>query len=168
MVVTLGRGGPARRGLAKAAIWVIVGEGVGWFLARPVWHLLDVFSNPQATNTVLADLVVASSSDRLKLAVATGLVLSSPVWLHQLYVAAAPRLYRGGRRWVLLTAAVVLFGIAAALTVLTVRDFWWMYGGPLLSTGSYLAQAVIRLVVFGTLLQLPLFVVVRRLERRWP
>ena len=158
------------RRLAGAALAIAAGVVVGWFLARPAWYLLDGSSRPRAAGShcscaSTADLVIADFGNRLKLAVGSGLVLSSPVWLSQLYAASAPRAYREMRR-ALLAGAVVLFAIGAALAALTVRELLWMSGEGLITTGSYLSQAVVRLLIFGAVLELPLLLAVRRLELR--
>lgn len=77
------------RRLIWAALGVAVGTMIGWLLSDQVWGRL---THPYAAESSEACSlsVCGSLDDHLKIAVAVGLVLSSPIWLRQLYAFVAP------------------------------------------------------------------------------
>jgi sec-independent protein translocase protein TatC len=112
-----------RSRLFIAAIGLVVGLIIGFFVANPVFHLLSEpycqLPSSQAVRpngTQYCDWVVLGVGDslivRLKVALWVGLFLGSPVWLYQLWAFVAPGLHRHERKW-----AYIFVGIAAPLFV---------------------------------------------------
>jgi sec-independent protein translocase protein TatC len=119
-----------RNRLIKAALAVVLG-GVGGFLLRdrlinvlqrPVCSIRGVEgigrSTPQCRNGVLTLTgPTAGISLAFDIAIFSGLVLASPVWLYQLWAFLAPGLYKNEKRYSLgfIAAAVPLFLCGAAV-----------------------------------------------------
>ncbi len=105
-----------RNRLFKAAIGLIAGAVVGWFLYDPV---LEALGQPIQDVATAADreaslnfASVASPFDlKLKISVFIGAIVSSPVWIYQLWAFVTPGLKRRERRYALafVAAAVPLF-----------------------------------------------------------
>ncbi|NLU78318.1 twin-arginine translocase subunit TatC [Micromonospora sp. HNM0581] len=106
-----------RNRLFKASLAILVGFGVGIWLAGPVRELL---SQPycQLPGSQLADgrcnFVQLGPADlfllNLKIGLWVGLIFAAPVWLYQLWAFIAPGLHRHERRY-----AYVFTGLAAPL-----------------------------------------------------
>lgn len=120
-----------RRRLAISLAAVAVTMAVAWFFYQPV---LDALVAPYA---MVADDIEARTGSRpivalsglvspfvfqLKVSFVVALVVSSPVWLYQVWAFVTPALYRNERRWTLafFATAVPLFlgGVATAFYAL--------------------------------------------------
>jgi sec-independent protein translocase protein TatC len=160
----------------KAALGLVVGAIVGWIFFDPVW---DVMKRPYESLPPkhclggACTLVVHGIFDgffiHLKVALIVGAVVSSPVWLYQLWAFIAPGLYARERRWTyaFIGAAVPLFGVGAWLAYLTLdkglRIFIGLAPGNttvLVGITDYLGYATAMLLIFGLTFELPLFVVI--------
>jgi sec-independent protein translocase protein TatC len=105
---------------------------------------------------------------RVKIAFVVGLILSSPVWLYQLWAFVAPGLYSREKRWTytFVGVAVPLFAGGALLgyTVMP-RGLQYLLGLTpsgvvnLPSVDTYLSYALLMLVGFGLCFEVPLFLV---------
>src|SRR5215831_307740 len=93
-----------RSRLIKAMLGLIAGMIVGWFFFTPVWRFLErpycnirIHGKVQCTGEFGHTLVVTGVFDgfflHLKIALLIGLIVSSPVWLYQLWAFVAPGLY---------------------------------------------------------------------------
>lgn len=123
-----------RNRLFKAALGIAVGFGVGMWLGKPVLRLLEDPYCKVAQQQHLAQgqtaqncaTVMLNATDGIVLwmqaALWIGIILSSPIWLYQLWAFVAPGLHRNERRWAYLFA-----GIAA----------------PLFAAGALMAYAVV-------------------------
>jgi sec-independent protein translocase protein TatC len=114
-----------RSRLFKAALGILVGMIVGWFLSRWVMDLLqDPYCNATAEPGQKCKFIALSITDpfglRLKVALMVGLIVAAPVWLYQLWAFIAPGLHRHERRWAYLFAglAAPLFALGAWLAYL--------------------------------------------------
>jgi len=104
-----------RSRMFKASLGIVVGMVVGWilsqrafnFLAQPYhdlmvkYHLPDQFLQLGVTDSFLL---------KLKLALWLALIVSSPIWLYQLWAFVAPGLHRHERKW-----AYIFVALAAPL-----------------------------------------------------
>jgi sec-independent protein translocase protein TatC len=116
-----------RNRLVKAGIAIILGAVVGWFLYdflyEALQHPLDVAAAETGTDVKpnFTDPTGAFNL-QLKLAMYTGIVVASPVWLYQLWAFILPGLTKKERNYALgfSFAAVVLFlgGLGLAWMVL--------------------------------------------------
>ena len=121
-----------RSRLFKAGIAVVLGAVAGWFLYPRVYELLQqpilqvraerLRENPTDIVTLSFDQVATSFNLQLRMAFYIGIVLSSPVWLYQLWAFIVPGLTKREKRYSMsfVGAAVPLFlaGIAVAWRVL--------------------------------------------------
>ena len=119
-----------RSRLVKAGLGIAVGAIVGWFAYDRIFAWLSApfeqvvaDASAQGQEITLALTGVADPFVlQLQVAAVTGLILSSPVWLYQLWRFVTPGLHRHERRWALAFAGVAtpLFvaGVLVAYTVL--------------------------------------------------
>lgn len=160
----------------KAAIGLLLGAILGWIFFNPVWNVMKKPYERLPPKHCLGGqctLVVHGIFDgffiHLKVALIVGAVLSSPIWLYQLWAFVAPGLYARERRWTyaFIAAAVPLFGVGAWLAYVTLdrglRIFIGLAPGNttvLVGITDYLGYATAMLLIFGLTFELPLFVVI--------
>lgn len=116
-----------RNRIVKAALALGAGMVVGFIFFEPLWAF---FTHPFCAAVIRGatgchrpgdQLVVNGVLDpfmlRVKIAFFAGMILSSPVWLYQIWAFIAPGLYRREKRWAygFVAAAVPLFAAGAAL-----------------------------------------------------
>jgi sec-independent protein translocase protein TatC len=168
-----------RNRLIKAILGLVAGALVGWIFFPPIWDFLKqpyTRIPPEHCLNNKCDLVVHGIFDgffiHLKVALIVGALLSSPVWLYQIWAFVAPGLYRRERRWTytFLTAAVPLFVAGGALAYLTMDKGLKIFIGlapgdttVLVGVQDYLGYAQAMLFIFGLTFELPLFVVMLNL-----
>jgi len=168
-----------RSRLIKAILGLALGALVGWIFFDPIWDFLKqpyTRIPPEHCLGGKCDLVVHGIFDgffvHLKVALIVGAVLSSPIWLYQIWAFVAPGLYRRERRWTytFLTAAVPLFVAGGAQAYLTMDKGLKIFIGlapgdttVLVGVQDYLGYAQAMLFIFGLTFELPLFVVVLNL-----
>jgi sec-independent protein translocase protein TatC len=165
-----------RSRLVKAALAVIIGMVVGWiyydavfaWLAAP-FEAVVAEARAQGRDITLALTGVADPFVlQLQISAVTGLLLSSPVWLYQLWRFVTPGLRRHERRWAIgfVVVAVPLFasGVMLAYVVLP-------YGLELLfgftpenvenivAVDRYLSFFIRMVIVFGVGFLAPLMLV---------
>src|SRR5919202_7116562 len=121
-----------RSRLFKAGAAVVLAAVAGWFLYPHVYEVLQqpilqiraerLRQNPTDVVTLSFDQVATSFNLQLRMSVYIGIVLSSPVWLYQLWAFIVPGLTKREKRYSMsfVAAAVPLFlaGIALAWRVL--------------------------------------------------
>jgi sec-independent protein translocase protein TatC len=109
---------------------------------------------------------------QLKLCALSGLVLSSPVWLYQLWAFVLPGLHRNERRWTMLFVAIAgpLFGAGVALGYYVLPkglqvliSFTPADMQNLNDFNDFFSFMVRMLLVFGISLEIPFFVVLLNL-----
>jgi len=117
-----------RKRVVRAGIAVVLGAVAGWFLYDPVFQYLTapVRELQDSGHDVQINFgqVGASLDLQLKMSVWIGVLVSSPVWIYQLWAFVTPGLTRRERRYTLafVTAAVVLFLGGAYLASLFVPN----------------------------------------------
>ncbi|MFD0903774.1 twin-arginine translocase subunit TatC [Actinomadura sediminis] len=168
-----------RNRLVKAILGLVAGAIIGWIFFDPIWDWLKQPYTRIPTEHCLdgkCDLVVHGPFEgffvHLKVALMIGTVLSSPVWLYQLWAFVAPGLYRRERRWTytFMAVAVPLFLAGGALAYLTMDKGLQILIGlapgdtiVLIGIQDYLSYAQAMLFIFGLTFELPLFVVILNL-----
>ena len=105
-----------RKRLFVAAVSILIGALVGWFLSGSVWNLLrePIYAIVQAQhrNAQINYPDITSAFDlKLKISFYAGLVVSSPVWLYQVFAFLMPGLTGMEKRYTLgfFATAVPLF-----------------------------------------------------------
>ena len=105
---------------------------------------------------------------QLKSALIAGTVLSSPVWLHQLWAFVTPALYSRERRYaiVFVSSGALLFSVGAVLAYVVIREGLTVllgFGGDAtiaaLSPDSYFSFLIAMLIIFGVSFELPLLLI---------
>jgi sec-independent protein translocase protein TatC len=114
-----------RRRLFRAAIAVLVGALAGWFLSAFVWDRLrepiTIIARSHHASINYTNITGAFDV-RMQVGIMLGLVISSPVWLYQVFAFLVPGLKRRERRYIFgfVFTAIPLFlaGCAAGWLVL--------------------------------------------------
>nr|WP_242614148.1 twin-arginine translocase subunit TatC [Actinomadura roseirufa] len=168
-----------RNRLIKAILGLVAGGIVGWVFFGPIWDFIkEPYTRipPEHCIAGKCDLVVHGIFDgffvHLKVALIFGALISSPIWLYQIWAFVAPGLYRRERRWtyVFMCAAVPLFLAGGALAYMTMDKGLKIFIGlapgdtqVLVGVQDYLGYAQAMLFIFGLTFELPLFVVMLNL-----
>jgi sec-independent protein translocase protein TatC len=167
-----------RRRLLIAVVAILIGTIVGWIAYPQVFEFVKQpyvdgiapllkRSGFDAT-LVLSGGIGSAFTFRLKVALVLGLLLSSPVWLWELWAFILPALHRNERRWAyLLTGTGVplfLGGVTVGYLVLPKGIQVLVSFAPesiqvLLNLGDYLSFMLRTVLVFGIAAQIPLVVV---------
>jgi sec-independent protein translocase protein TatC len=177
-----------RSRVVKIAIAGTVGSVAGWYLWRWVWPFISApYCKAQATLPSVStraanalghsvgtlggqcNLFVTGPFDslflRLEISIVVGVVISSPVWLYQLWAFIAPGLYRRERRWAyyFVGAALPLFGVGATIAYFAMtRGLQFLLRLvpadtiALITINSYLSYAGAMLLIFGLAFEMPL------------
>lgn len=173
-----------RSRLFKASLGVVVGFGLGLWLAGPVTGFLqapycDLMRQTAAEklgHPVTADwqcpFIQLGVTDtfvlRMKIALWVGLIVASPIWLYQLWAFIAPGLHRRERRWAygfvgVATPLFVLGALLAQIVVAKGMSFLFQFNGPNVTTTleitRYIDFIVGLMLLFGAAFEFPLVVV---------
>ena len=171
-----------RNRLLKAALALVLAMALGFVFFNPIWHFVShpfcsaVIRGRTGCSGIGDQLVVTGVFDpfmlRVKLAFFVGLIVSSPVWLYQLWAFIAPGLYRREKRWAYLFAGIAapLFAAGAALAyVVMSRGLRYLLGltpnGVVNLPGidTYLSYFQGMILGFGLAFELPLALVLLNL-----
>ena len=162
-----------RSRLFKASLGVLVGFGVGFWLAPRV---LVVLEHPYCQLTKGhgqgCGFFVLGPTDTLvltmKVALWVGLIIAAPIWLYQLWAFIAPGLHRRERRWAYAFAgmATPLFaagGVMAYFVVSKGLEFLLQFNGPNVSNSLEITRYVDfitgLMLLFGVAFEFPLVVI---------
>ncbi|MDQ0028220.1 sec-independent protein translocase protein TatC [Arthrobacter bambusae] len=159
--------------LIKSAVGVLLGAVAGWFLYEPVVNSLSdpLIKIAQETKRT-AVLNFASVGDpfdfKFRIAIQIGLVLSSPIWIYQVWAFITPGLTSKERRYTLgyMAAAVPLFlaGVYVAWTVIpnvvrALLQFTPQNGANNIDASQYLTFATHMLLFLGLAFLVPVVLV---------
>ena len=173
-----------RNRILKAALAIIAGTVAGLVFFTPLWSLIThpfckaVISGHTGCKVLGDQLTVTGVFDpfmvRVQVAFFAGLVITSPVWLYQLWAFVAPGLYRRERRYTYLFVgtAVPLFTGGAVLAYLVMsRGLAYLFnltphGVTLLPTiSTYLSYFQGMILGFGLAFELPLVLIILNVAR---
>ncbi|MGA2830091.1 MAG: twin-arginine translocase subunit TatC [Streptosporangiaceae bacterium] len=171
-----------RNRVVKAALALILTMIIGFVFFHPIWNFVShpfcsaEIRGHSGCNTPGDQLVVNGVFDpfmlRVKIAFFVGLIVSSPVWLYQIWAFIAPGLYRREKRWAYLFvgAAVPLFAAGAVLAYLVMsRGLRYLLGLTpagvlnLPSIDTYLGYFQAMILGFGLAFELPLALILLNL-----
>ena len=167
-----------RRRLTIVILSVIIASVAMWFLFNPVWDFLKQpycrlpqqhrFTTPDSDCTLIVNGIFEGFNVRLKVSFILGLIVSSPIWLYQIWAFVVPALRRQERKWTVtfLAIAVPLFVGGAALAYFTLdKGLAFLLGvnandvTAFITVSSYLGFALAMLLIFGVSFEFPLLVV---------
>jgi sec-independent protein translocase protein TatC len=173
-----------RNRIVKAGLAICLGTAAGLVFFGRIWAVVThpfcsaVISGHSGCKTLGDQLVVNGVFDpfmvRVQVAFFAGLIVTSPVWLYQLWAFIAPGLYKREKRWTYLFvgAAVPLFAGGAALAYLVMsRGLHYLLNlaphGVLVlpSISTYLSYFQGMILGFGVTFELPLALVILNLAR---
>ena len=170
-----------RNRVVKMALALIAGMVIGWVFFTPVWHFITrPYCNAIAgcnVHELGKTLAVTGPLDgfylHIKVAFVAGIILSSPIWLYQLWAFVAPGLYSREKRWTyaFLGTAIPLFGLGCFFAFLAMSRgltfFLSMSGGltNLFTADTYIGYWIAMIVGFGLCFEVPLFLVILNLAR---
>jgi len=184
-----------RNRIVKMALALIAGMTVGFIFFTPVWHVIErplchaVIRGETGCQTLgVNQLVLNGPLDafylRVKVALIVGVILSSPVWLYQVWAFIAPGLYAREKRWghIFLGTAIPLFLVGNLLAYLSLgRSMHFLLGltpqnvSNLIQVDLYMSFVMTMMLAFGIAFELPLLIVMlnlagiltHRVFRKW-
>jgi sec-independent protein translocase protein TatC len=172
-----------RNRVVRSALALIAGMIVGFVFFNPVWHFIE---RPLCDATIrgyhgcgklgVNQLVLNGPLDafylRVKVALIVGIILSSPVWLFQLWSFIAPGLHAREKRWgyIFIGTAVPLFLAGNVLAYLSLgRSMHYLLGltpggvSNLIQVDLYMSFVMTIMLAFGLAFELPLLIVMLNL-----
>jgi len=155
----------------------------GFVFFNPVWHVIDrplcaaqirghSGCNLLGTNQLVFDGPLDPFYLRVKVALIVAVILSSPIWLYQIWAFVAPGLYAREKRWgyIFLGTAVPLFLIGISLAYLSLgRSMHYLLGltphgvANLIQVDQYMSFVMAMMLAFGIAFELPLLIVMLNL-----
>jgi sec-independent protein translocase protein TatC len=184
-----------RNRVVKMAVALAAGMVVGFVFFAPVWRFIErplcaaTIRGQTGCNTLgVNQLVLNGPLDafylRVKVAVIVGVIVSSPVWLYQVWAFIAPGLYAREKRWgrIFVGTAVPLFLVGMALAYLSLgRSMHFLLGltpehvSNLIQVDLYMSFVMTMVLAFGLAFELPLLIVMlnlagiltHRMFRKW-
>jgi sec-independent protein translocase protein TatC len=172
-----------RNRVVKMALALAAGMTAGFVFFNQAWHVIE---RPLCSATIrghsgcrtlgVNQLVLNGPLDalylRVKVALIVGVILSSPIWLYQIWAFVTPGLHTREKRWsyTFLGAAVPLFGIGITLCYLSLgRSMHSLLGltpggvQNLIQVDQYMSFTVAMMLAFGLAFELPLLLVMLNL-----
>ena len=172
-----------RNRVVKMALALIAGMIVGFVFFDPVWRVIEhplcaarIRGYTGCAKLGTNELVLNGPLDafylRVKVALIVGIILSSPLWLYQLWAFIAPGLYAREKRWghIFLATAVPLFLLGNVLAYVSLgRSMHYLLDltphgvQNLIQVDLYMSFVMTMLLAFGIALELPLLIVMLNL-----
>jgi sec-independent protein translocase protein TatC len=170
-----------RNRVVKIALAILLGAIVSWEFYNRIWTFMQ---RPYCqavgyckVNVVGHSLVYNAVTDgfylHIKIAVIAGAIITSPIWLYQIWAFVAPGLYSREKRWtyLFLGSAIPLFGLGCFFAYLAMsrglQFFLSMSGGltAFFTADSYLGYWIAMIIGFGLCFEVPLFLVILNMAR---
>jgi sec-independent protein translocase protein TatC len=172
-----------RNRVVKIALALGAGMIIGFIFFNPVWHVIErplcsavIRGHTGCSTAGINQLILNGPLDsfylRIKVALIAGVILSSPVWLYQLWAFVAPGLYSREKRWsyVFLGTAVPLFLIGITLCYWSLgRSMHYLLGltptgvGNYIQVDQYMSFVMAMMLAFGIAFELPLLLIMLNL-----
>jgi len=169
--------GELRRRLVISIVAVVVAGTIVFIIAPEIIAFLVTFYE-DATKGEKTALIFIGPLDafatRLKIATYGGIVLSSPIWLFQLWRFITPGLNPKEKKYAIpfILSSIILFilgGIVALLTLEPALNFLLNIGGadlqPELTADKYISLVSLMIVAFGLSFEFPVILVFLLLAR---
>jgi sec-independent protein translocase protein TatC len=162
-----------RRRLFRATLGVAVGAVVGWFLADIVLAalrapVLDIAKTQNRQASINYPDITSAFDVKFEIALITGLVISSPIWLYQIFAFLTPAFTRREKKYVFgfFFSAVPLFlagCVAGWMVVPHIVQLLTSFAGQgdttIIAAKSYLDFVLKLVLVTGVAFVLPVFLV---------
>ncbi|MEP6598066.1 MAG: twin-arginine translocase subunit TatC [Actinomycetota bacterium] len=167
-----------RRRLVIALLLIAAGAVVGWIFYEPILNVLKHpycavdpakrFPPNQKDCALIFTAPLDGFTTRLKVSFIAGSIITSPLWLYQIWAFITPGLRKNERRYsiVFIAASTVLFAAGVGLAYLVLSKGLQILIGTAgagtsaaLTVNSYLSFVTLMLVIFGAAFELPLIVV---------
>ncbi len=165
-----------RKRLVRAALSIAIFGVLGWIfyskivhvLTKPVCDLSRAASTPHHCGVLYIDGVLGPLNLQISVAIVTGVILSSPIWLYQLWAFVAPALHRREKKYSILfiATATPFFAAGAALAywilplaIKVLLGFTPTTLTNLIKFSDYLTFVLHLILVFGLAFELPVFLV---------
>ena len=159
-----------RTRLVYAFIFIGIGMCISWAFSD---KLMDIIRHPIEPYLPQGGLIFTGVMDKftahIKLAITSGIILSCPFWLYQLWRFVAPGLYEGERKYAgaFIAAGSLLFILGVLFVYFFVYpmafEFLMGFGGtedkPMISIGEYMSFFMMTTLLFGLSFELPLILV---------
>ncbi|WP_254450990.1 twin-arginine translocase subunit TatC [Aeromicrobium stalagmiti] len=166
-----------RTRLVRAVLAIVIGTVVAWIYYEPILNFLTEPYNDirplLSDRGIETDIVITGIGGafqfQLKISLVVGVLLSSPVWLWQIWGFVLPALHRNEKRWALLLTATgaPLFVSGAGLAYIVLpKAMEVLIGfvpdgfGSLLTGAEYFDFIIRMMLVFGVAAEIPLVVVI--------
>ncbi len=170
-----------RNRVVKIAVVILVGAGVAWAFYNPIWSFIQ---RPYCqavgfckVNVVGHSLILNGVMDgfylHIKVSIISAIVVTSPIWLYQLWAFIAPGLYSREKRWTYLFmgTAVPLFALGCCFAFIAMsRGLKFFIGQSagltnLFTADTYIGYWIAMIIGFGLCFEVPLFLVILNLAR---
>ena len=172
-----------RHRVVTIALALAAGMTAGFIFFSQAWHVIErtlcaaTIRGHSGCHTLGVDqLVLNGPLDafylRVKVALIAGVIVSSPVWLYQVWAFVAPGLHAREKRWgcLFLGAAIPLFGTGITLCYLSLgRSMRYLLGltpggvQNLIQVDQYLSFVMAMMLAFGLAFEVPLLIVMLNL-----
>jgi sec-independent protein translocase protein TatC len=170
-----------RNRVVKVAVMVLVGAGVAWafypqiwsFIRRPYCQAVGFCSVTVPDHSLVLNGVMDGFYLHIKVSLIASIVVTSPVWLYQLWAFIAPGLYSREKRWtyLFLGTAVPLFALGCWFAFIAMsRGLKFFIGQSsgflnLFTADTYIQYWIAMIIGFGLCFEVPLFLVMLNLAR---
>jgi sec-independent protein translocase protein TatC len=158
-----------RKRLFRSAVFVLLGSIGGWFLFDPVFQMLqkpvlDVSAEKHIQATINFGSVVGALDLRTQVSIFLGILISSPIWLYQLWAFLSPGLKNKERKWTLtfMATALPLFfagcymaWVALPGFIVSMLSFTPQGSANVINASEYILFTLRILLVFGVAFVLP-------------
>ena len=165
-----------RKRTVRAALSIAILGSVGWIfyskiihiLTKPVCDLSRAASTPHHCGVLYVDGVLGPLNLQVSVAIVTGVVLASPIWLYQLWAFVAPALHKREKKYALffILIATPFFALGAGLAywILPIAIRILLGFTPrsltnLIKFSDYLTFVLHLILLFGLAFELPVFLV---------
>ena len=172
-----------RNRVVKMALALAAGMTAGFIFFNQAWHVIErpLCSTPirnqigchtPGVNQLVLNGPLDAFYLRVKVALIVGVILSSPIWLYQIWAFVTPGLHAREKRWscIFLGAAIPLLGIGITACYLSLgRSMHYLLGltpggvQNLIQVDQYLSFVMAMMLVFGLAFEVPLLLVMLNL-----
>jgi sec-independent protein translocase protein TatC len=172
-----------RNRVVKMALALGAGMIIGFVFFNPVWRFIErplcsavIRGHTGCSTAGVNQLILNGPLDgfylRIKVALIAGVILSSPVWLYQVWAFIAPGLYSREKKWsyIFLGTAVPLFLIGVTLCYWSLgRSMHYLLGltptgvGNYIQVDQYMSFVMAMVLAFGLAFEVPLLIVMLNL-----